>query len=319
LIMYTQFYGFNEKPFEITPDPRFLYLSRGHKDALAHLLYAVRERRGFTVITGEVGTGKTTLVQTLLSRLDGETRTAFIFNPKLKVDDFLRTICDELEIKTEKGSKRETLSRLHDYLMACYTKKVNVILIVDEAQALGPSLLEEVRLLTNLETPQRKLLQVILLGQPELDASLDEVRCKALKQRISVRYRMQLLDYLETREYIRRRIRAAGSRDLSLFTPRALKAIFKYSRRIPRLINIVCDNALLNGYACGKKTIDRKLIQEVVRDLKGGRRRSRRRGRWFLIFLLLAILLMAAAAIGEWREEIRRAVAWGWLKILSLF
>ena len=209
------------------------------------------------------------------------------------------------------------LSRLHDYLVECSTTRVNVILIVDEAQILGPGLLEEVRLLTNLETPQRKLLQVILLGQPELDATLDEVRFKALKQRISVRYCMQLLDYRESREYIRRRMRTAVSKDLSLFTPGALKAIFKYSRGIPRLINIVGDNALLNGYACGKKTIDRKVIQEVVRDLEGGRRRSRRRGRWFLPLIPAAILLMGAAAIWQWQEEIRRAVDWGWLKILS--
>ncbi len=273
--MYKQFFGLKEKPFEITADPRFLYLSESHKEALAHLIYAVQEKKGFAVVTGEVGTGKTTLIQTLLGRLDGNTRTAFLFNPKLgSNEDFLHFICEDLEIKMERGSKGDYLVQLNDFLMDCYTKNINVILIIDEAQTLSPPLLEEVRLLTNLETPKSKLLQVLLVGQPELDAILDQPQFRPLKQRISVRYRLKPLNQEETKEYIKRRLRVAGSKSTYLFTSKALKKIYRYSQGIPRLINIVCDNALINGYASEKKVIGDDIIGEVVCDLSGTPRRA---------------------------------------------
>ena len=268
--MYTQFFGLKEKPFEITADPKFLYLSEGHKEALAHLIYAVQEKKGFAVITGEVGTGKTTLVQTLLSRMDGNTRTAFLFNPKLdSSSEFLQSICEDLEINVEKGTKGDCLAHLNNFLMDCYTKNVNVVLIIDEAHTLSPQLLEEVRLLTNLETPNSKLLQVVLLGQPELDIILDQPRFRNLKQRISVRYRLQPLNPEEVKEYIKRRLRVAGAKNTYLFTPQALKKIYQYSKGIPRLINIVCDNALVYGYANEKQVIDNDIIGEVVSDHTG--------------------------------------------------
>ncbi len=171
--MYNKFYGLKDKPFEITPDPRYLYLSESHREALAHLTYALNESKGFTVITGEVGTGKTTLVQMLLSRLDSHTRIAHLFNPKLGTRDFFKYICQDFGLKTDGFStKGEFLSLLHTFLMECYARRERVVLIVDEAQTLSPALLEEVRLITNLETPKAKLLQVILLGQPELDKTL---------------------------------------------------------------------------------------------------------------------------------------------------
>ncbi len=302
--MYTQYFGLKEKPFEITADPRFLYLSESHKEALAHLVYAVQEKKGFVVITGEVGTGKTTLVQTLLGRMNGSTRTAFLFNPKLDTNsEFLHSICEDLEIKVEKGSKGDYLLHLNNFLMDCYTKQVNVVLIVDEAQTLSPQLLEEVRLLTNLETPESKLLQVVLVGQPELDATLDLPQFRPLKQRISVRYRLQPLDPREMKEYIRRRLRVAGARTTYLFTPKALKRIYRYSKGIPRIINIVCDNALINGYASEKKVIGDDIISEVISDLTGGPRKkagapsSGKRAIVFsLIALLVAVLIVAAVA-----------------------
>ena len=212
--MYEQFYGLKEKPFEITPDPRFLYMSEQHREAYAHLTYALNESKGFTVITGEVGTGKTTLIQMLLSRLDGHTRTAHLFNPKLSTRDFLKYICNDLGLKTEGlTTKGELLTLLHSFLLECYARKERVVLIVDEAQTLSPKLLEEVRLLTNLETPKSKLLQVILMGQPELDKILADQRFRQLKQRISVRYHLKPLNRGETREYIEKRLKVAGARD----------------------------------------------------------------------------------------------------------
>jgi len=267
--MYRKFYGLTEKPFEITPDPRFLYLSENHKEALAHLTYAVKERKGFTVITGEVGTGKTTLIQTLLSRLDGNTRTAYLFNPKLGATDFLHYICEDLGLKGQKRSKGRYIAALHNFLMSCYARNENVVLIIDEAHTLDPELLEEVRLLTNLETPKSKLLQVILMGQPELNDTLNRPEFRQLKQRVSLRYHMQPLDKEETREYIKKRMRMAGAFDHDVFTPKAFKEIYEYSRGIPRLINIVCDNALLTGYAADQKVIGKSIVHEVINHLDG--------------------------------------------------
>jgi general secretion pathway protein A len=268
--MYQNFYGLKEKPFEITVDPRYFYLSDTHREALAHLIYAVQERKGFAVITGEAGTGKTTLVQTLLSRLDSNAKTAFLFNPKLdSSSDFLYSICEDLELSGEKGSKVDYLIRLNTYLTGCYSKREDVVVIIDEAHTLGTDLLEEVRLLTNLENPQGKLLQVILLGQPELDNILNQSQFRALKQRVNVRYRLQALNRKETGEYITRRLRVAGARSTHLFTPRAIRKVYDYSMGIPRLINTVCDNALVNGYAGGDPVIDTGIIREVIGDLEG--------------------------------------------------
>jgi general secretion pathway protein A len=268
--MYRNFYGLKEKPFEITVDPRYFYLSDTHREALAHLVYAVQERKGFAVITGEAGTGKTTLVQTLLSRLNPNAKTAFIFNPKLDSNsDFLYSICEDLEVAGEKGSKVDYLIRLNAYLTECYSKKEDVVVIIDEAHTMGPDLLEEVRLLTNLENPCSKLLQVILLGQPELDNILNRPQFRAVKQRINVRYRLQTLSLKETAEYIKRRLRVAGARSTQLFTPGAIRKVYYYSMGVPRVINTVCDNALVSGYAGGDRVIHAGIIREVIGDLEG--------------------------------------------------
>ena len=268
--MYLRHFGLKEKPFEITVDPRFLYLSETHKEALAHLVYAVQEKKGFAVVTGDAGTGKTTLVQALLGRLDENTRTAFIFNPSLENNsEFLRSICEDLEIQGEKGNKVDCITRLNQFLLDCFARKENVVVIIDEAHTLTPELLEEIRLLTNLETPSHKLLQVMLLGQPELDRVLSLPQFLALKQRINVRYRLQPLSQKETGEYVTRRLKVAGARTTHLFTVGALKKIYRYSRGIPRVINIVCDNALTDGYADEKKSIDAGVIRETISDLEG--------------------------------------------------
>ena len=289
--MYTKFYGFKTKPFEITPDPKFLFLSESHREALAHLTYSVRERKGFTVITGEVGTGKTTLVQTLLSRLNGNTRTAYLFNPKLGSTDFISYICQDLGLKGQKRSKGQYLTQLHNFLLERYAQNENVVLIIDEAHTLDPKLLEEVRLLTNLETPKSKLLQVILIGQPELNDVLNDPQYRQLKQRVSLRYHLQPLNQVETKEFIGKRLRVAGVNDPQLFTPKALKEIYRYSKGIPRLINIVCDNALLTGYATDHKVIGPKIILEVIDHLEGtGKKRKRRR---FVFYTTVLIIFFA--------------------------
>jgi general secretion pathway protein A len=267
--MYNRFYGFKEKPFEITPDPRFLFLSENHKEALAQLMYAVTEKKGFTVITGEVGTGKTLLVQTLLSKLNGNVRTAYLFNPRLNSTDFIQYICEDFGLNGQKKTKGEYIAQLHHFLMACYAKNENVVLIIDEAQNLDPELLEEVRLLTNLETPKKKLLQIILLGQPELNDILDDPQCRQLKQRVSLRYHIESLKREETEEYIERRLKMAGAVNPYFFHPKALGEIYKYTKGIPRLINVVCDNALLTGYANDQKMIGKSVIREVISDLEG--------------------------------------------------
>lgn len=291
--MYGNFYGLREKPFEITPDPRFVYLSENHKEALANLRYAMREGKGFSVITGEAGTGKTTLVHALLRKLDGNIRTSYIFNPILDREDFLNFICDDLGI-TSSGvaSRGQSLTALYNFLLDCFARNEKVFLIIDEAQSLAAALLQEIRLLTNLETARHKLLHVILLGQPELDQILRQPRFRPLKQRINIRYRMKPLKFNETKAYIRYRLKRAGAKTLSLFDNGAIKEIYRYSSGIPRIINIVCDNALLTGFSLEKKRITRSIIRDVVGDLEGSRKgKAERKGFWLMLLLILLILL----------------------------
>ena len=298
--MYNKFFGLKDKPFEITPDPRYLYLSESHREALAHLTYALNESKGFTVITGEVGTGKTTLVQMLLSRLDSHTRIAHLFNPKLGTRDFFKYICQDFGLKTDGlGTKGEFLALLHTFLMECYARRERVVLIIDEAQTLSPALLEEVRLLTNLETPKAKLLQVVLLGQPELDNTLARSEFRQLKQRISLRFNLKPLNRRETGEYIVRRLKAAGARNTDLFDDDAVKEIYKYSKGIPRLINVVCDNSLMTGFVYEKHRIDRDIVREVIKDMEGP---AQRKGWKAIILPAIVILALAGMLIAWWGD-----------------
>lgn len=266
--MYKEYYGLSENPFEMNPDLRYFYMSDPHREAYAHLTYALKKSKGFTVITGEVGTGKTTLIQMLLSRLDGHTRMAHLFNPRLSTSDFLKYVCHSLGLKTEGlTSKGELLMLLHNFLLECYARNERVVLIVDEAQTLSLDLLEEVRLLTNLETPKSKLLQVILMGQPELEKVLADPRVRQLTQRISVRYHLKPLNRKETNEYIEHRLKIAGSRGARIFEPEAVRLIWKFSQGIPRIINTLCDSALVIGHVSSRKVIDRQIAKETIRDM----------------------------------------------------
>jgi general secretion pathway protein A len=298
--MYRKFYGFKDRPFEITPDPKFVYLSEIHQEALAHLQYAVRERKGFSVITGEAGTGKTTLVHMLLSKLDGNVRTSYVFNPILERADFLNYICDDLGIESDGlKSRGQSLTALHNFLLDCFSRDEKVFLIIDEAQSLEPDLLQEVRLLTNLETAKSKLLHVILLGQPELNKTLREPRFRALKQRITVRYHLRPLGLKETKEYVIYRLKKAGARNISIFDNGAIKAIYRYSKGIPRLINIVCDNALLTGFSLEESRIGKSIIRDVIRDLEGTVKSKRK-----VIFSMILSIILVIALIFLFHDSI---------------
>ncbi|MEQ8162598.1 MAG: AAA family ATPase [Smithellaceae bacterium] len=290
--MYSKFFGLKEKPFEITPDPQFIYLSEKHEEALSHLKYAIREGKGFSVITGEAGTGKTTLVNLLLGTLGAQIRTSYIFNPILDQPDFLNYICDDFGIKSEgMKSRGQSLTALHNFLLDCFAKDEKVFLIIDEAQSLKPDLLQEVRLLTNLETSKKKLLHVILLGQPELNKTLDEPRFRPLKQRITVRYNLPPLDRKETKDYIIHRLKKAGSRNVAIFDKAAIDKIYRYSNGIPRVINIVCDNALLTAFAQGTHQVGKRIIKEVIGDLEN----SRKKWKWGVVWIMVILGLILGA------------------------
>ncbi|HET6490861.1 MAG TPA: AAA family ATPase [Syntrophales bacterium] len=298
--MYKEFYGLAEDPFQINPDPRFFYMSEQHRAAYAHLTYALNKSKGFTVITGEAGTGKTTLILMMLARLNGRTRMAHLFNPKLNSRDFLRYICQDFGLKTDGlRSKGELLMLLHRFLLECYARGERVVLIVDEAQTLSPELLEEVRLLTNLETPQSKLLQVILMGQPELDKILSEQRFRQLRQRISVRYHLNALNHDQTNEYIEHRLKVAGNRAERIFEPEAVRLIWKFSQGIPRVINALCDGALVIGHATSRKAIDGQIAKEIIRDMSYLRQKA---GAVFrrpaFVFTVSGIFLAGALGLG---------------------
>lgn len=286
--MYESYYGLKENPFNVTPDSKFIYLGENHREALAQLLYGVKENKGFIVITGEVGTGKTTLIHYLLNKLDGNnnTKTAYLFNPKLDVNDFIQYILKDLGIEVNGGTKGDYLHILYRHLLNAYQNNEKVVLIVDEAQGLNPELLEEIRLLSNLETSKSKLLQIVLVGQPELKRTLFKEEFRQIRQRINMRYHLQPLSRKETKEYIEKRLRVAGAKE-SLFTEKAVNEIYERSGGIPRLINILCDNSLLNGYALEQKIVDDKSVREAAKDLslKSGPSRL-----WTWIVIPLCIL-----------------------------
>ena len=299
--MYRKFFGFREKPFEITPDPSYVYLSEAHQEGLSYLQYAIKERKGFSVITGEAGTGKTTLVHKLLSNLDGNVRTCYVFNPMMEKADFLNYICHDLGIPTEDLKTRgQSLAALHSFLLKCFTNNEKVFLIVDEAQCLDADLLQEVRLLTNLETAKFKLLHVVLLGQPELTDILNKREFRPLKQRITVRYDLRPLTAREVREYINYRLKRAGSRNPVIFDSAAIQAIYSYSKGIPRVINILCDNALLTGFSAGKTRIGKKIIKDTIRDIEGANQNAKdsfKKKQRLIIVIVMILTLLALTGL----------------------
>jgi len=273
--MYTAFYGLREKPFALSPDPRFLYLAGSHREALAHLLYGIEEGEGFISVTGEVGTGKTTLCRTLLERLDGDTEVAFLFNPSRTALELLQSICAEFGLLAEGLTRRSLMTQLDAFLVEQKRLGRRVLLIIDEAQTLSENTLEQVRLLSNLETSREKLIQILLLGQPELDRKLAGRGLRQLRQRISVRWKLEPLSPQETRAYVRHRLAVAAGEPKDLFSEAALREIHRRTGGVPRLVNQLCDRALLAGYAARTAQIRPALIRAAAREIPDTRRRRK--------------------------------------------
>jgi len=271
--MYLSFFGLTEKPFAITPDPRYLYLSERHAEALAHLLYGINEAGGFVQLTGEVGTGKTTIVRSLLAQTPKNAEIALILNPKMTAPEFLLTICEELGIgvpDSALGSLKDLVDILSEYLLRAHAAGHRVVLVVDEAQNLSPEVLEQVRLLTNLETNTQKLLQIILIGQPELRELLARNELRQLAQRITGRYHLNPLSHDETAAYVLHRLRVAGA-TTDIFAPPALHAVFSLSQGVPRVINVICDRSLLGAYSLDRHRVTASLVRSAAAEVFGRR------------------------------------------------
>jgi general secretion pathway protein A len=267
--MYNEFYGFRESPFNITPDPRFLFFSDKHREAFNHVLFGIRERKGFIQITGEVGAGKTTVCRAILSELGPAYKTALILNPMMTSTQLMRAVLTELGLQPRKLDRTAYLDMLNQFLLEQAGSGHDVVLLIDEAQDLEPELLEQVRLLSNLETDQRKLLQIVLIGQPELREKLNQRGLRQLRQRITVRYHLEPLDRFETERYVAHRLRVAGADGRPSFTPWALRRVHRYAHGVPRLVNAVCDKALLYGYVNGTYELNRRAVRQAIRELEG--------------------------------------------------
>jgi len=273
--MYEKHYGFKVKPFNLTPDSDFFFASSKHEEALNRLLVSISERNGFAVITGEIGSGKTTVCRTLINKLDPMTKVALILNTHLGKKELLTSILEDLGIEYRSTSKTHLLSALNKYLIEQTAKDINVVLLIDEAQNLTPSVLEEVRMLSNLETEKEKLIQIILMGQPELRKKLSHPRLEQFSQRIVFYYHLEPLDKYETGNYIEHRIKKAGYEKtdpskMNLFSFDAISEIYSYSRGIPRLISLACHHALINGLINGAEQITGAIAREAIQELMHG-------------------------------------------------
>lgn len=267
--MYQEYFGLEAPPFNITPDPRFLFFSRRHRQAFEHILFGVSERKGFIQITGEVGAGKSTLCRKVLEELDDGYATALILNPVMTSIQLMRSILRELDLKATGNDRVRLVERLNEFLLDRAHANVAVVLFIDEAQDMSDELLEQVRLLSNLETDQHKLLQIVLIGQPELRDRLDRKGLRQLRQRITVRYHLGSISRQETVAYIQHRLLIAGSNGRPTFTRPAYRAIHSYSRGVPRLINAVCDKTLLCGYVQGRDHLGWRQVRRAIHDLEG--------------------------------------------------
>ncbi len=310
--MYQQFFNISQKPFSIAPDPAFLYMSDGHREALAHLRYGLENDGGFVLLTGEVGAGKTTVCRCLLEQVPADTNIAFIINPKLTPLELLASICDELKIDYHRGAGgKELIDAVNDYLLAVHAGGGRTVLIIDEAQNLDFEVLEQIRMLTNLETNERKLLQIIMLGQPELQEKLADPQLKQLAQRISARHHLGPLNREETAAYVRHRLTVAGLSP-DVFSDRSLKKLFSLSAGIPRLINMVCDRALLAAYTKGIHRVDTKLLTAAAGEVLGRGEKGRGGFRPFsprLVALIVLVVCLAALMLLLQRSRLRQSAS----------
>jgi general secretion pathway protein A len=306
--MYQKFFGLQREPFSIAPDPRYLFMSARHREALAHLLYGVRAGGGFVLLTGEIGAGKTTVCRCFLEQVPRRCNVAYIFNPKQTALELLESICDEFRIPREHaGSGTPTVKghvdALNAFLLRTHAIGQNNVLVIDEAQMLSVDVLEQLRLLTNLETNERKLLQIILIGQPQLRALLARPELEQLAQRVIARYHLDALSARETAQYIHHRLAKAGLSRAVPFDAQAVERIHTLARGVPRRINLLCDRALLGAYATGKANVDQRIVEKAAAEVLGHGKRGRRRpwrmsARWQLPAALALGLVLGAALFG---------------------
>lgn len=267
--MYLDYYSLTEPPFDITPNPRFLFYSAKHREAFNHLLYGIRERKGFVQLTGEVGAGKTTLCRAMLEQLDDHYATALILNPIMSAEELVKAVAVEFGLPVNGLDRLDTLAVINQFLLQQVERGKDTVLIIDEAQDLTDELLEQVRLLSNLETDNRKLLQIVLMGQPELRERLNNPKLRQLRQRITVRYHLLPLSREEISQYIHHRLHVSGANGTPYFTKPALWRVHRYSQGIPRLVNAICDKALLAGFVQQREKIDYRIVGQAVRELEG--------------------------------------------------
>ncbi len=299
--MYTQYFGLKEKPFSIAPNPEYVYMSSHHQEALAHLMYGIQEDGCLALLTGEVGTGKTTICRCMLEKTPEHIDMAVVFNPKISSLDLLRTICEELkiDIPQDSGENKIYIDNLNKYLLEAHAKGRTTVLIIDEAQGLTPTVLEQLRLLTNLETNTHKLLKIILLGQPELSVMLQNDDLKQVNQRITSRYHLSPLNYEDTINYLLHRMHVAGGGQSRYFSDKALKILYKKSGGVPRLINLICDRALLGAYAESRSFVDHITMKQAVKEVFSPANVSQKEIKHTrkLVFLLLITALLTATAV----------------------
>jgi len=264
--MYESYYGMNEKAFNLSPDHEYFFMSKGHEEAFTHLEYAIKENKGFAVITGEIGSGKTTLINYFLYKTKLDFHIGLINNTNIPASQFLKAVCNELEIDSNFEDKVDLMDSFQNYLLKQYSKNNRVILIIDEAQNLSPKIMEEIRMISNLESEKNHLMQIVLFGQPDLKNKLQRMDLKQFAQRVSVYYHLKGLEKVEVQHYIRYRLKICGTKNINLFSDDAVDLIYQHSKGIPRIINIICDTALVYGYADGMKIISKNVIEEVIKE-----------------------------------------------------
>ncbi len=293
--MYERYFGFKERPFRLVPDPAYLFLSRSHQEAMAHLVYTVEAGEGFVSLTGEVGTGKTTLCRAFLEQLDPATEVAYIFNPPSDPVDLIRAVNRDFGLSADSKDLQKLIHLLNAFLIEKKGESKEILLIIDEAQNLNRHVLEQIRLLSNLETSRNKLLQIVLVGQPELNKTLQTDRLRQLRQRITLRCRLDGLSLVETEAYIRHRIHVASENGRLLFTNGAIRRIFRFSDGIPRLINMACDRGLLAAFTEDRKIVDARIARKAIKELYGSSSRTRKRWRsWRVAFVAATFCLISA-------------------------
>lgn len=299
--MYAALFGLSQEPFSIAPDPHFLYMSERHREALAHLLYGVQGGGGFVLLTGAVGAGKTTVCRCFVEQLPPSCQLAYIFNPKLSVPELLATVCEEFGLPAPAGGTvKDYVDPLNDFLLSSHAEGKSSVLVIDEAQNLSADVLEQLRLLTNLETDTRKLLQIILIGQPELRDRLAQPDMAQLAQRVIARYHLEALGEAETAQYVRHRLAVAGLKGALPFDARALRRIHQLAHGVPRRINLLCDRALLGAYAQSRATVDAAMVNQAAREAFGEEETPQRRSRAAWTALAAMLLLLLGGAVGWW-------------------